>query len=104
MKIELILTADEVSFIKDIVSEAHDDYSTSTCDDDVIAVCDKVLKALENGVPDDNEQDIILEALDLLTDNLECEMGEFSNDSVEYQEAKAKYDVANKLKGEYVDV
>lgn len=54
MTISIELTDDEAEYLKDIVSGARDDYSTSTCDDDVIAVCDKVLKALENGVPDDN--------------------------------------------------
>ena len=54
LTIELTLTAEEAEYLKDIVSGARDDYSTSTCDDDVIAVCDKVLKALENGVSDDN--------------------------------------------------
>jgi len=54
MSITIELTAEEAEYLKDIVSGARDDYSTSTCDDDVIAVCDKVLKALENGAPDDN--------------------------------------------------
>lgn len=50
LKIELILTAEEAEYLESIVNEARDDYSTSTCDDDVIAVCDKVLEALENAV------------------------------------------------------
>ena len=50
MTLNIELTAEEAVYLKDIVSEARDDYSTSTCDDDVIAVCDKVLEALENAV------------------------------------------------------
>ena len=58
MTVTIELTADEISFIKDIVSEAHDGYSNATGKldgaEEVVVACDKVLKALENGVPDDN--------------------------------------------------
>ena len=50
MHLSIELTAEEAEYLKDIVSGARDDYSTSTCDDDVIAACDKVLEALENAV------------------------------------------------------
>lgn len=54
LTIELTLTTEEAEYLKGIVSEARDDYSTSTCDDDVIAVCDKVLKALQKRAYDNN--------------------------------------------------
>lgn len=58
MTITIELTAEEASFIEDIVSEARDDYSNVFREIDdadlVVAACDKVLKALENGVSDDN--------------------------------------------------
>lgn len=50
MSITIELTAEEAEYLESIVNEARDDYSTSTCDDAVIAVCDKVLEALENAV------------------------------------------------------
>lgn len=58
MTISIELTADEISFIKDIVSDARDGYSDAVGERDdaqiCYDVCGKVLKALENGVPDDN--------------------------------------------------
>lgn len=58
MTISIELTADEISFIKDIVSDARDGYSDAVGEldnaEEVVTACDKVLKALENGVPDDN--------------------------------------------------
>ena len=58
MTISIELTADEISFIKDIVSDARDGYSDATGEldgaEEVVTACDKVLKALENGVSDDN--------------------------------------------------
>ena len=61
MTITIELTADEASFIRDIVSDAHDGYSNAIREPGapedaelVVVACDKVLKALKNGVPDDN--------------------------------------------------
>lgn len=50
MSVTIELTTEEAEYLKSLVSEARDDYSTSTCDNAVIAVCDKVLEALENAV------------------------------------------------------
>lgn len=54
MTVSIELTPDEVSFIEDIISEARDDYSDAIDGEEVVTACDKVLKALENGAPDDN--------------------------------------------------
>lgn len=58
MKIELILTAEEAEYLDYILTTERDAWEPAIGQrDDAQAcydVCDKVLKALENGVSDDN--------------------------------------------------